>query len=274
MLKFCVGKKAKTPYYMDKMHIRIYTLEELAYFLYEYVDIVDDSIRNEKLIRWIDRECGMETLAKQLYEISHFDKSVHSFVRTILIAVGIHTPEQIKTLEEKIKSYEAMDAISQKKTLADHMFLEERYAYAIEMYLDLLDKMDSNDKRTISVCHNLGACFAKLFYFEAAASYYEEAFLKGGEQTEIKNIMICKKMYLSEKGYEAFLHTKPEYEMLENEVENYLNKVSSQWGRSGDCVELDQIASWKLEGKNDKANEALEQKMYQWEKKYHNFMMR
>ena len=65
-VKLCVHELAKTPYFVEATGISIYSIEELAYYLYENIYLIDERLIEEKLYTWIERELEMETLAERL----------------------------------------------------------------------------------------------------------------------------------------------------------------------------------------------------------------
>ena len=52
----CQTEKAAVPYYIESISTNIYTLEELCYYLYHNLYLVDDTILNEGLCVWIEKE--------------------------------------------------------------------------------------------------------------------------------------------------------------------------------------------------------------------------
>lgn len=59
----CQTKKAQTPYFIENISTSIYTLEELCYYLYHNLYLVDSSIINEGLCTWISEELDLPRLA-------------------------------------------------------------------------------------------------------------------------------------------------------------------------------------------------------------------
>lgn len=52
----CQAKKAQTPYFIENISTNIYSLEELCYYLYHNLYLVDKTIVNEGLCGWIAEE--------------------------------------------------------------------------------------------------------------------------------------------------------------------------------------------------------------------------
>lgn len=281
VLKFCVGKRAKKPYQIAGIHIRLYSMEELDYFIWENACLLDESFLQEDLICWIDEECGMEKLAKQLYEICHFDGTLHAFAGAVLSAVGIHAVEEIQLLEKRIKTYEKMEPFQREKTRADHFFLSGRYVLAMERYMALIDNLrakkgtlPAEEKRTLSLLlHNMGTSCARMFFFEAAADFYEESYETGQDESELKFVLLCKRMQLTPMAFEAYMVEHTELSFYEAEVEQLMKQVGSQWTATRERIDLEAAFALKETGKPEESAKILQDKMEEWKKDYHYYVM-
>ena len=67
-LILCHRKKAKQPYEISRVHMRIYTIEELCYYICNNLYLIDYTIINRQLCNWIDTELDMKELADKLRE--------------------------------------------------------------------------------------------------------------------------------------------------------------------------------------------------------------
>ena len=50
------GKRAKNPYYISNISTNIYSIEELCYYLYHNIYLLDETIINEQLLVWMKEE--------------------------------------------------------------------------------------------------------------------------------------------------------------------------------------------------------------------------
>ena len=79
-LILCHKKRAKHPYEITRIHKRIYTIEELCYYLCNNLYLIDYTIINEQLCRWIRDELELVSLAESLMEMLKNHVSVEQFV--------------------------------------------------------------------------------------------------------------------------------------------------------------------------------------------------
>lgn len=281
VLKFCVGSRAKQPYYMKGMHIRIYSMEELCYYMWENASLLDEELLKEELIQWIDEECKMAQLAKQLYEICHFDGSIHAFVNAVLTAVGFREPEEIKLLEKRIRTYEGMSPAGREKAQADHLFLSGRYVAAMERYMALIEKSEplaknagAEEKRFLTLLyHNMATACARLFFYEEAAAFYERAF-RLGEESELKYALMCKRMVCTPVQFEIFVRERAGYKERAYEADRMLNEGSDRWMEAKERIDLEAAIALKETGKIEESVKIFRDRVDDWKKEYHAYVIR
>jgi len=177
-VKLCVHKIAKTPYYVEITGIHLYSIEELAYYLYENIYLIDDRIIGEKLYVWIEKELGLEKLAGKLRSGSNVGIHVYNQVMTILQASGYYSENELTRLSEKIKAISGLQTQERMKYKADELLENGNYWAAITEYERLLSIRQSS-RLTVDfyarVWNNLAGCYARLFLFEKAAGCFENA---------------------------------------------------------------------------------------------------
>ena len=67
-LILCHNKRAQQPYEIGRIHLRIYTIEELCYYVCNNLYLIDHTIMNRQLCEWISTELHLDALAEKLRE--------------------------------------------------------------------------------------------------------------------------------------------------------------------------------------------------------------
>ena len=62
----CQTKKAERPYFIENISTNIYSVEELCYYLYHNLYLIDKTIINEELCIWIGEELNLHILPVEL----------------------------------------------------------------------------------------------------------------------------------------------------------------------------------------------------------------
>ena len=83
----CFGEYAKSSYHFEKLGISVNCMEELCYCLKENACLLGREIMEDRLIRFIDTECKVPQLAKELYSLAHQKGSLSAFV-TLILEIG------------------------------------------------------------------------------------------------------------------------------------------------------------------------------------------
>ena len=79
-LILCHNKRAKRPYEISRVHMRIYTIEELCYYLCNNLYLIDYTIMNRRLCDWLEDELGLTKMAEDLRRDLDQNATLEEFV--------------------------------------------------------------------------------------------------------------------------------------------------------------------------------------------------
>ena len=78
-LILCHDQHAAHPYEITRIHCKIFTMEELCYYLCNNLYLIDYTIMNEQLCGWLEEDIGKRELADQLRDVIRMRGSVEKF---------------------------------------------------------------------------------------------------------------------------------------------------------------------------------------------------
>ena len=178
-VKLCVHEPVKTPYYVEATGVHLYSLEELAYYLYENLYLIDEGMIDDRLFFWIDTALGLSKLAEMLYSGRASGNHVYNQVMTILQMSQYYSESELSLLLERIQSISGMQTQERMKNKADELAQNGKFWAAVSEYERILG-IRQNSRLSVefyaNVWNNLASCYAKVFLFEKAASCYENAY--------------------------------------------------------------------------------------------------
>lgn len=162
----CQTKKAQTPYFIENISTSIYTLEELCYYLYHNLYLVDSSIINEGLCTWISEELDLPRLAAKLRP--HLGKfaSAEDVLYPIFKEINYLTYEELRGLNNKLAKLDKEAPLLREKQKGDALVENKMYVNAIQVYHRLLKREGLDQIRaglTQNIWHNLGCAYSYLF---------------------------------------------------------------------------------------------------------------
>jgi tetratricopeptide (TPR) repeat protein len=230
----CQTKRAKLPYFIENISTNVYSIEELCYYLYHNLYLIDQTIMNEGLCSWIQEELELPALAAKLRsKISKF-ASAEDIVYPVFKEINYLTYEELKELNVRLQKMNEETPAMREKQKADALMENEMYVHAIQVYQNLLEREDLEEIRegmTEKVYHNLGCAYSYLFQMEKALECFWEAFLTEGDENELICYLLAYKKAKKPQEYEkklASLNVSEEVKQKVKEALEYFEKEKEE----------------------------------------------
>lgn len=244
-LILCHKKKARHAYEIARIHRRIYTIEELCYYLCNHLYLVDYTIMNEKLCDWLTEELELKSLADSLRELLKQDASMEQFVVSILASSSIYTTAELSRMQDVLDRLKNQRPIEKQKYKADNLLESGSVKSAIMAYQEIIhgerdESVDGKFYGKVYAC--LGAAYGRLFLYEEAAKMYEAAFQICEERSMLKAYLYACRKYMSGEEYLSLLHKSPVYQTVDSELGAAITEIE---GRIKVLQYEDTLENWK-----------------------------
>lgn len=247
----CLLRQANQPYYIENIRTGIYSLEELCFYLYNNICLIDGSIMNEKLCDWIRDELHLGRLYRQLYEQlqkmgdsgaartrSAADANgrsaqavfgdAASFVLPIFREAGYLNSQEMREFQEQLARLEVQSDEMKQKLRGDYLVKEKMFARAAGMYRQILKNRNPGKLGTqfyASVWNNLGAAYAGLYRFEEAAECFWESYSLMKTKETFRKYISALPLFLSEEDYQKRLKELQADEYLVRTIQEHNAKL-------------------------------------------------
>ncbi len=256
----CLTEQAKKPYFIESIRTDIYSLEELCYYLYHNIYLIDETIINEGLCDWIRDELGLTRLYRQLYAQLEKKEGAAFFVFPIFREAGYLNVQEGREFQEKLSRLEVQSEEVRQKMRGDYLVKEKMFARAVSVYRRILEKKGPGRLGVqfySSIWNNLGAAYAGLFRYDKAAECFLESWKLGKTKETFRKYVSALPLYLSEQEYREKLREldadsylvqriqeynaelcrkadaqKKVEEILSGDVDEYLDELKRQYRRS------------------------------------------
>lgn len=246
-LILCHKKKAKHPYEISRIHMRIYTIEELCYYFCNNLYLVDYTIINRQLCTWLEEELDLYDLADELRSILDLNGSVEQFLLTVLSHASIYSSSEITRIHNVLEHLKNQNEVEREKYKADNLLKAGEVASAILVYQSIVNKEwdDSIGKEFYGHVYGcLGAAYGRLFLYEEAAAMYEKGFNICQDTKMMKAYLYCCYRYMPEDQYVKMLSNEPVYlsigSVLKDDIRKAVEAVHTD-------VSQEQLKTWKRE---------------------------
>ena len=195
----CQTKRAKLPYFIENISTNVYSIEELCYYLYHNLYLIDQTIMNEGLCSWIQEELELPALAAKLRsKISKF-ASAEDIVYPVFKEINYLTYEELKELNVRLQKMNEETPAMREKQKADALMENEMYVHAIQVYQNLLEREDY------------------LFQMEKATEYFRKAYEGSRSREALEAYLIAFGMTRTSSEYEKMAKSiGTEKEVLQN----------------------------------------------------------
>lgn len=254
-LSACVGEYAKTPYEIVNLECRVYCIEELCYALKENAFLLDTTIMNDGLVNWIDSECGLKDLARELHPLVHRQGSLSAFVATIQEYVGMYNAETIRIMTQILKFGAGLTNIEKRKKQIDYLVTRKKYVAALRSYDILLyqwEELEREGKEVpgkevqAAIIHNKAVVYARMMLYEQAAEEFMRAYQLAGDEADFESYLAAKRIRMDDREYVAFAATYPERHEQTLELEKKMDALRASFEEQPGYELLERRRNWRM----------------------------
>ncbi|MBR2528189.1 MAG: hypothetical protein IKE58_06960 [Blautia sp.] len=195
----CQTPRARQPYFIQNIQMNIYSIEELCYYLYHNLYLVDRTLFNEELCFWISTELKLPLLGQKIRPFLGKFSSLEDLVYPIFKEINYLSYEELKKLNAQLREMDELSLTMRRKKKGDAFMENGMYIKAIDMYTGLINEGLKEEDPSLAACisHNLGCAYANLFQMEKAADYFRKAFELSHEDEELEYSLLALSSYSS-----------------------------------------------------------------------------
>lgn len=115
------------------------------------------------------------------------------------------------------------------------MLQNKRYALALDRYDELLMQLPEEEKELRGkVLHNMGVVNAKLFLFERARDYFDEAYRVSANPQSLLQSLMARRMQERDKDYLDYIAKHPDLHEKSLQVERMMEQAAGRFEMTQD----------------------------------------
>ena len=186
MIIYC-GKSNNNTYYIKEADLNIRSIQELAYFIYNYAILVSNSFLTKNLILYIENSLKLPKLSHKLNEMYNKKENLANVLTYILANSNYYTEDEVSLFRTKLVKLLSLPESEYILQAGDKLFHLKKYEKAIAQYSKI---HKTNDTALLK----LAFCYAKLQFYEIAANYLGELYKRTKDIDVLKEIYYCLKL--------------------------------------------------------------------------------
>lgn len=244
-LILCHKKRARRPFEISRVHMRIYTIEELCYYICNNLYLIDYTIVNERLCKWVGDELELTGLADNLREKLRDNCSMEDFILTILKKSDIYAATEINKMQNVLEKLQSQRDVEKEKYKADSLQNSKEYEAAILVYQSIINKEwdESVDQKFYGrVYASMAAAYGHQFLYEEASKAYQEAYKICEEQELLKAYLYSCYRAMPNEEYEKLLSGNPILSNLDTELKEQIERTKKEIGLE---ISEEKLEEWK-----------------------------
>lgn len=248
-LILCHRQVARQPYEIDRVHRRIYTIEELCYYICNHIYLLDHTLMNRRLCRWIEMELGLKDLSQALSSCLDSGGMLEEFMMTILKASNIYTPADLNRIQGVLEHTFSQKEEERMKSKGDRLWERGEYEGAILVYQSILSRPKEDSLGASfygKVYANLGAAYGRLLLYTESMNYYKKACESLKEAAVVKAYLYACFKALPQVEYVKMLSGNALYLSMDASLKEELRK--SELEKEPICTP-EELVLWKKEYK-------------------------
>ena len=261
----CRGKKADTPLTVLQTGVKLYTAEELCYYIYNNIYLIGQDFIDDNLISFLD-ETGEKELAERVRKLKETGGSLAQIFVIILKTIDYYSVAEIEQLKEILNTLGKQSVCERLKARGDGYLNAGYYFAAVRCYESIIKDYKGKDLLAADyakVYHNLGTAYARMFMYDKAVIYYDEAY-RTGQHEESKKCGIAA-LIMAKKDKEPVNVDADEDEyVVQKELETLMDNARC----SDEYRELEDIARLKADGNLAQYNRAVDERLDRWRTAY------
>lgn len=265
----CNGNYAKTPYCPVADDVRLFSIEEVCFYIYKNAFFLQEDFFNDGLLDWIGQELKLPSYADALRALRARNNTLLQSVEFLFLQTGYYTEEEVEKVKALMQEGNSLSVEERRKMRADTYCRKQKYKPAISEYEELLQLVSPEDNKMLArLHHNIGVCYAGLFLYENAAAAFKKAFDTYPNTESYVQFLTAMKLHCPQAEYLSYLAEHPESYQDSLEVENRLQSAAMLWDNT---AKEDRVARL-VEENGVSEYEAVRQMLKQMKEEYTKMM--
>lgn len=257
----CRGQRTDKPYVTPQTDIKLYSAEELCYYIYNNIYLIGQDLIDDNLIEFL-QAVGEGELAARVKKLKESGASLAQILVTILKSIDYYSVADIEQLKEILNTLGKQSVCERLKARGDGYLNAKFYFAAISCYESIIKDYKGKDLLAADyakVYHNLGTAYARMFMYEKAVEYYDEAY-RLGQHEESKKCSIAASIMAKKDKEPVNVDVQEDEYVVQRELETLMDNARY----SDEYRELEDIDRLKGDGNLTQFNQAIDAKLTSW----------
>ena len=269
-LILCSGERTTRPYGFPASGIRIYSIEELCYYLYHHVYMIEEDMLSEDLFDWIGTELKLAERAEKLKLLKRQKADIKTLITVILCSADYYTEEEIKAVLKILDTVIGMPVIKRHWIKANHYLKNEQYMEAATEYERIIASKDAAEltpEEYGDVYHNLAVAKVHMTGLNEASRLFCYAYERNNREESLIQYLYTKKLCSNDNSYEDIITEYQINEEMDQSVQAFIQQKEQEIQDSDQLKKLEELKQIKSQGNREAFYQSVDKMLEAWKGK-------
>lgn len=190
----CSSRLAKRPYYFHLTDTRVYSIEEVCYYMNKNIYIMQGEVFDPGFVTWLREELGMEETAEKMENMLRKHADLKDIVVTLCCSCDYYDEAEINQMIRIMEETDHLLDRAKLKIQADNELQCEHFERAVEIYQAALrsdDMLQAAPAEYGPIYHNIGVAFGRLGEYNKAAESFLHAYEKNQQEESLQSYLFA-----------------------------------------------------------------------------------
>lgn len=265
----CTGVRARAPYCFEISETKVYSIEELACYLYQNLYGIQEESLDESLAVWIRSELKLPETAEKLSALLQEKASIKEKVLLLLRSCHYYSEEEIAYAENILEDVAKLPPFGRLKLRAENSLRYHNYVRAAYLYENLLKRSEAAKlapEEYGEILHNQALAHVYTMSCAEAAEEFKEAYVRSRREESLEQYLYA--LLISDKE-EEFQKAAEEFHVEEGrrkKLREAVREAFEQSQKTGDAWQLKKAEKLRESGKAEEYYEAVQKMLDRWKR--------
>ena len=266
-LILCSGKRTDRPYVLPATGHRIYSIEELCYYIYNNIYSIDETLFCDSLVDWIGTELCLISRAEKLNMSLRQGADYKTLLAVVLCSSDYYSEQEIKNLLATVDDIRTMPPVKRWFIKANSFLQGKQYAEAVAQYDRILISEEAADlslKEYGDILHNQAIAILQIYGLDRALDLFLQAYERNHREETFRQYLYT--LWIA-KGRDEFDEKASNYRISEEVREDIVLRMEQLSSDASLCKDMDKIHMLRnLEGSGNSKDvrDKCVQMIYGW----------
>lgn len=272
----CTGVCAKkTPYCFEISETKVYSIEELVFYLYQNLYGIQEEALDESLAVWLRSELRLAETADKLSALIQRKSSIKDRVMLLFHSCHYYNEEEIAYAEGILEDIAHLPPFGRLKLRAENSLRYHNYVRAAYLYENLLKRPEAAKlapEEYGEILHNQALAHIYTMSVAEAAEEFKEAYERCQKEESLHQYFYALLISGNEESFQEAVETFHIGQEKQQELRQAVKRAFEDSKKTADAWQLKQAEKLRESGKAEEYYESVQKLLDRWKRDCRKFL--